>query len=87
MPTSVRVDDKTEALLERAAQVSGSTKSALIRAALRQFCTHIVVRNPLTPYEAVRDYLGCFQGPPDLAKASKHYLRERLRETKIRRSG
>ena len=87
MPTSVRVDEKTEALLERAAQVSGKTKSAVIRTALRQFCMRIVMRNPLTPYEAIRDYLGCFEGPPDLAKASKRYLRDRLRNAKIRHPG
>jgi len=86
MPTSVRVDDTTEALLERAAQVSGKTKSAVIRAALQQFCIKVVAGKPLTPYEAIQDHLGCFQGPTDLAKASKEYLRKRFRDTKNRHS-
>ena len=87
MPTSVRVDDKTEALLQRAVQVTGETKSALIRTALQQFCLRIVVEKPLTPYETIRDYIGCFQGPPDLAEASKRYLRERFRDPQKRRAG
>ena len=86
MPTSVRVDDKIEALLERATKVTGQTKSVLIRAALQQFCLRIVAGKPVTPYEAIRDYIGCFQGPPDLAEASKRYLRERLRDAKKRRT-
>ena len=86
MPTSVRVDEKTEALLARAAQVSGKTKSAVIRDALRRFCLQIVVGKPLTPHEAIRKYIGCFQGPPDLAKASRAYLRKRLHGTQSRRA-
>lgn len=86
MPTSVRVDDKTEALLERATQVTGRTKSALIRTALQQYCTGIVVEKPLTPYEAIKDYIGCFQGPPDLAQNAKYYIRERLRAKTKRRA-
>lgn len=86
MPTSVRVDEKTEALLARAAQVSGKTKSAVIRTALRQFCMKIVVGKPMTPYESIKHFIGCAEGPPDLAKASKRYLRERLRASQKRRA-
>lgn len=87
MPTSVRVDEKTEALLERATQVTGQTKSALIRTALQRYCMRIVIGKPVTPYEAIRRYIGCFQGPPDLAERSNHYIRERLRAKETRRAG
>ena len=87
MPTSVRVDDKTEALLARAALVSGKTKSAVIRAALQQFCTGIIVGGtPVTPYESVKEFIGCAEGPPDLAKHASRYVRERLRASQKRRA-
>ena len=87
MPTSVRVDDKTEALLARAALVSGKTKSAVIRAALQQFCTGIIVGGkPVTPYESIKEFIGCAEGPPDLAKHAGRYVRERLRAAHKRRA-
>ena len=87
MPTSVRVDEKTEALLARAILVSGKTKSAVIRAALQQFCTGIIIgEKPLIPYESIKKFIGCAEGPPDLAKHASRYLRGRLRAAHKRRA-
>lgn len=86
MPTSVRVDEETEALLERAARLRAETKSALIRTALRQFCARIVVGKPATPYASIKDLLGCAEGPSDLARHSKRYFQEALRGRKAHRA-
>ena len=86
MPTSVRVDEETEALLERAARLRAATKSALIRMALKQFCSKIVLGKAETPYESIRDAIGCAEGPPDLARRSRAYLREAFRGGQRRRA-
>ena len=86
MPTSVRVDEETEALLERASQAASTTKSDLIRKALRAYCTRIVLSKAMTPYEAIRDFIGCAEGPPNLSRRSRQYLREILRGQKRRRA-
>jgi hypothetical protein len=82
MPTSVRVDEETEALLERAARIRAETKSELIRRALKQFCSRIVMGKALTPYESIKGLLGCAEGPRDLARRSRDYLQEAFRGQK-----
>ena len=79
MPTSVRVDEETEALLERASQVTASTKSQLIRTALKQYCSVIILGSTATPYESIKQFIGCADGPTDLARQSRHYLQEIFR--------
>ncbi len=78
MPTSVRVDAETEALLERAAHLRAESKSQLIRMAVRQFCAQLLTSKTMTPYESIKDLLGCAEGPRDLARHAKRYLREGL---------
>ena len=85
MPTSVRVDEETEALLERAARLRTATKSELIRMALKQFCARIVMGKAMTPYESIKDLLGCAEGPADLARHSRRYLQETFRGHQKRR--
>lgn len=87
MPTSVRVDDKTEALLERAARLRSQTKSAVIREALRQFCAQVITVKAVTPYEAIKEYVGCMEGPSDLSRHSRTYLRKILRGKSQRHPG
>ena len=62
MPTSVRVDEETEWLLERAAQVTAKTKSAVIRLALRQFCAPLVLGKTTTPYDSLKIYWDALRG-------------------------
>lgn len=87
MPTSVRVDAETEALLERAARLRSQTKSAVIREALRHFCARVMIVKAVTPYEAIREYVGCMEGPPDLSRRSRTYLRKILRAKSQRHPG
>ena len=86
MPTSVRVDGETEALLERAARLRAATKSELIRMALKQFCSKIVMGKAGTPYESIKDVIGCADGPSDLARRSRDYLHEAFRGGQRRRA-
>ena len=79
MPTSIRIDQETEALLERAAQVRAQSKSQVIRTALKLFCGRMALGNLQTPYDSIKEFLGCAEGPPDLARRSRHYLQDALR--------
>ncbi|MEK6743586.1 MAG: CopG family transcriptional regulator [Nitrospirota bacterium] len=57
MPSSTRLDKETEALLKKAAECSGVTKSHLVRESIREYCARIVEQKQRTPweiYQAVR---------------------------------
>jgi len=51
MPSSTRLDKETEALLKKAAEYSGETKSHLVRESIREYCTRIVEEKKRTPWE------------------------------------
>jgi len=51
MPSSTRLDKETEALLKRAAECSGETKSHLVRESIREYCARIVATKQRTPWE------------------------------------
>lgn len=51
MPSSTRLDKETEALLRKAAEYSGETKSHLVRESIRAYCTRIVEEKKRTPWE------------------------------------
>ena len=85
MPTSVRVDEETEALLERVAHLMAVSKSAVIRTALTQYCTRISLSKVASPYDSIKEWIGCADGPPDLSRRARHYLRESLRAKAKRR--
>ena len=78
MPTSVRVDEETEALLERAAHLTAVSKSAVIRTALKQYYTRISLSKVTSPYDSIKEWIGCVDGPPDLSRRARHHLRESL---------
>ncbi len=42
MLVNLRLDKETEALLERAARLTRSSKSAIVKAAIREYCAPIV---------------------------------------------
>jgi hypothetical protein len=70
MPTTVRLDPKTEALLDRLVRKSGRTKSQIIREAIKTLANSErggpgVER----PYEAWAHVIGIASGgPPDLSE-------------------
>lgn len=87
---NVRVDDKTEAVVERLARRRGQTKSEVVRDALRLF----VEREDSTsdsdrPYERVKHLIGCWSGGGRLSeKTGERFaklLQEKVRERRTHR--
>lgn len=80
MPTSVRLDPETEALLRQLARSSGRTKSEVIRDALHRMANSTrEIAEPASAYEAIADLVGIADdGPEDLARQHKRRFRERL---------
>jgi predicted DNA-binding protein len=69
MPTSVRLDRKTEAAVRRLARQQGRTKSEVIRDAIARMAEEATTPRISSAYEAVEDLLGIASGgPPDLAR-------------------
>jgi hypothetical protein len=69
MPTSVRLDAKTESLLRRLARQKRLTKSAVIREAVLCFAREEAARPRKTPFEAAAHLIGSIKGlPPDLSE-------------------
>ena len=80
MPTSVRLDPETEALLNRLARAQRRTKSEIIRAALQRLVQDEKVSDSQPgPYDLVADLIGIAQGgPEDLAANHKQAFRALL---------
>ncbi len=80
MPTSVRLDPETEALLRKLARTSGRTKSEVIREALHRMSeeAHGAAETG-SLYDAIEDLVGIADvGPGDLARHHKQRFREKL---------
>jgi len=86
MPTSVRLDPKTESLVRRLAGKRGQTKSEVIREALLAFARSEEAAQPQkTAYEALEHLIGCVKGgPKDLSERTGEKFRELLLERKRR---
>ena len=86
MPTSVRLDPKTESLINRLARKTGRTKSGVIREALIALTrAEVGAESHTRPYEAVAHLIGCARGgPKDLSERTGEKLR-RLLLTRPRR--
>ncbi len=69
MPLTVRVDAKTERLIERLARKRGRTKSVVIREAIGVPAKKAEEQEQSErPYDALRDLIGSVRGgPPDLS--------------------
>ncbi|MFQ5547549.1 MAG: ribbon-helix-helix protein, CopG family [Woeseia sp.] len=80
MPTSVRLDPKTEALLKRLARGSGRSKSDVIREALHRLSEDVLgCARQQDLYHAIADLIGIAEhGPEDLARDHKKRFREKL---------
>lgn len=78
MPISVRLDPKTESLVNRLAKQTGRTKSEVIREALMAlFRAEGEARS--NPYEAIAHLIGCARGgPTDLSERTGEKLRKLL---------
>ncbi len=80
MPLSVRLDKKTESLLEETASVLKTSKAEVIKKSLSDYCLRVLTESRLRPYELIKDLLGRGgSGKGDLSERSEEILRERLR--------
>jgi hypothetical protein len=66
MPLSVRLDAKTESLIERLARKRGQTKSEVIRDAISALAKQETKDGEKKrPYELVAHLIGCVKGGPE----------------------
>ena len=69
MPTSVRLDEKTDMLVERLARLDGSTRSDVIREAIASYGRQRGSRPRRTLYDVIAPYIGVTKGgPTDLSE-------------------
>ncbi|WP_447977321.1 ribbon-helix-helix protein, CopG family [Candidatus Nitrospira bockiana] len=88
MPMSVRLDAKTEQLVERLAKKTGQTKSEVIREAIGNLMQQKKDQNgTVPPYDKVSDLIGCIHGGPrDLSIRTGEKFRRRLLEKRVRQA-
>jgi predicted DNA-binding protein len=83
MPVSVRLDKETEELLEKAARIMNSPKSKVMKNSIKEYCSRILSREKLTPYELAKDLIGKEgSGRRDLSIRGEEILRELFRKKK-----
>ena len=82
MPLTVRVDPKTERLIQRLARMRGRSKSDLIRDAIGILAKQEQEQDRMErPYEAVQDLIGSLRGgPPDLSMQTGNRFRRMLQD-------
>ncbi len=79
MPTSVRLDSKTETVVRRLARQTRRTKSEVIREAIARLAEEGNTARPSRPYAAVEDLIGIAHGgPPDLARRADEAFKDLL---------
>jgi len=81
MPVSVRLDEETEELLEKAARVMSKPRSRIMKESIKAYCLGILDQNEKTPYELARDLIGREgSGRGDLSVRGEEIFREMLRK-------
>ncbi len=80
MPISVRLDKKTEAMLEETAQALETSKASIIKESLTEYCPKVLAKKRKRPYELIRDIAGRKgSGRGDLSSRSEEILRDAFR--------
>jgi predicted transcriptional regulator len=80
MPLSVRLDKKTESLLEQTASTLNTSKAEVIKKSLSDYCGRILTEKRKRPYDLIKDLIGKEgSGRGDLSVKSEEILRERFR--------
>jgi hypothetical protein len=80
MPLSVRLDKKTESLLEETASTLKTSKAEVIKKSLSDYCARVLTERRKRPYDLIKDLLGEEgSGRGDLSTRGEEILRERLR--------
>jgi Arc/MetJ-type ribon-helix-helix transcriptional regulator len=79
MPTSVRLDAETQALIARLARKTRRSKSEVIRAAIAKFAEDEAVPGSAGPYDGMKHLIGiAVGGPRDLSVRSGQKFRQLL---------
>jgi predicted transcriptional regulator len=79
MPLSVRLDKKTESLLEQTASTLRTSKAEVIKKSLSDYCARVLTERRKRPYDLIKDLLGrAGSGRGDLSARSEEILRERF---------
>ena len=85
MPTSVRLDQRTEGIVRRIARRTGRTRSQVIREAILRLAEDAEPASRGTVYDRIKDLLGVVRGgPADLGSRSEEYLREMFARRRTR---
>ncbi len=80
MPLSVRLDKKTESLLEQTASTLKTSKAEVIKKSLSDYCARVLTERPKQPYEMIKDLLDkAGSGRGDLSAKNEEILRQRFR--------
>ena len=77
MPFSVRLDDETEALLNKTAKALYTTKAEIVKSSIHDFCKKTMQEKKKKPYDLISDLIGKeFSGKGDIAINSEKILRK-----------
>ncbi len=80
MPLSVRLDKKTESLLEQTASTLKTSKTEVIKKSLSDYCVRMLTERQKRPYDLIKDLLGKEgSGRGDLSTRGEEILRQRFR--------
>jgi hypothetical protein len=83
MPTSVRLDEETEALLMKTAEALNTTKTEVLKVSIRDFCKRTLTEKGQNPYSLIADLIGKeYSGQGNLAIDHEKILREAFRRKK-----
>jgi len=76
VPFSVRLDQETEALLNKTAKALDTTKSEILKASIHDFCEKTLRKKAKRPYDLISDLIGqASSGKGNLAINSEEILR------------
>jgi hypothetical protein len=79
MPISARLDEETNAMLEKTARLLHTTKTEVLRRSVTEFCKRALKKKGESPYELIRDLVGEeASGRGDLSVRGEEILRGRL---------
>ncbi|MFZ5996325.1 MAG: hypothetical protein ACOYW7_02390 [Nitrospirota bacterium] len=81
MPVCVRLDKETEELLKKAARLSGTTKSDVVKKSIKEYCKPLITKKKQQPYDLVKTLIEKCPGSGrgDLSVKAEEILRERFK--------
>lgn len=81
MTISVRLDKETESVLDKAATVLHTTKSAVVKLSLQDYCHRVLEEKEVRPYQLIEDLLDkSGSGKGDLSVRGEEILRKAFRK-------